>query len=288
MKRWLKVLILGLGSVLILYALLIGGAVLLERRMIYHPTAVRTEPEPGGPPIQVVEIDTADGEQLVAWWLPPTKDQPVLLFFNGNSDSLSLQQGRWRRISDAGVGFLAIGYRGYNGSTGRPSEKGLREDALAAYAWLNRRYPVSQIVIHGFSLGSGVAVTLASEKPARAVVLEAPYTGISDIAAKMYPYVPVRLFMRDQFLSRERIAKVHAPLLIIHGDRDSVVPFSQGQELFSLANQPKTFVRMEGSQHNTLTRDGLYDHIWRFIGVPLKGTTAYQGKPVKADITTEG
>jgi len=269
------------------YGVAIGVIFFIQREYIYYPVGGGAAPDADGPPIQVTRIDTADGERLTAWYLPAQTGKPTLLFFNGNAAGLEVQKGRWRRIADEGVGFLAIGYRGYDGSTGTPTEAGLHEDSLAAYRWLTARVPARDIVIHGFSLGSGVAVRLASEKPARGLVLEAPYTAAVDLAASALPWAPVNLLMQDQYLSRERIPKVRMPLLIVHGAADSVIPVEMGEQLFSMAHKPKTFVRMAGSDHNTLTRDGLYDHVWRFLGLPVAATTAAEGYQVKATTRTE-
>ncbi|HEX5775919.1 MAG TPA: alpha/beta hydrolase [Caulobacteraceae bacterium] len=252
------------------YLLLLAAAVVLQRPLMYFPDPRPTPPEVSGPPIQVVGLTTSDGERLVGWYLPPQGDRPVILHFNGNGGGLAIQRGRWRRIADAGVGFLAIGYRGYAGSTGHPTEAGLHEDARTAYRWLAARYPPERIVVHGYSLGSGVAVRLAAEKPVRAVVLETPFTSAADVAAWRAPLLPMRLLMRDRFESSRWIGQVKAPILIVHGDRDSVIPFAMGEKLYQLAPEPKQFVRMRGSDHNTLTRDGLYGHVWNFLGVPEK------------------
>ena len=150
----------------------------------------------------------------------------------------------------------------------------LREDARAAYGWLVRRVDAKDIVIHGFSLGSGVAVRLATERPARALVLEAPYTSTVDVAAQSFPWAPVSLLILDQYRSRDIIDQVRMPILIIHGDVDEVIPFEQGLALYGMIDGPKTFVRMVGSNHNTLTRDGAYDHIWRFLGLPDSPSSA--------------
>ena len=151
---------------IIICALLVFG----ERQVLYHPQMAQPAvPAADGPPIQVHQITTPDGDRLVGWYLPPQEGQPTFLFFNGNGGSLALSQDRWRRIAEAGVGFLAIGYRGYDGSTGHPTEAGLALDARAAYDWLRQRTPPNDIVIHGYSLGSGVAVRLASGVPARAL-----------------------------------------------------------------------------------------------------------------------
>lgn len=285
MIRWRRWAARILIPAAVLYLAACGGLYAFQRPMMYHPTSGPEEPLP---PMQRVEIGTADHQRLNAWYLPAQPGKPTILFFNGNAAGLYMQTGRWRRIGDAGVGVLAIAYRGFDGSTGHPTEEGLHEDARAAYDWLAARVAASDIVIHGFSLGTGVATKLASERPCRALILEAPYTATVDVAAAQFPIIPVRLLMKDQFPSRAWIKDVHVPLLIVHGDADSVIPFHFGQELFSIAHQPKTFVEMEGSDHNTLTRDGLYDHVWAFLGVPYQGSTAYQARPVASKTTKEG
>ncbi|CAN5433178.1 hypothetical protein BH09PSE1_BH09PSE1_22310 [soil metagenome] len=181
---WLRAGAITLGVLLVAYALVVGVFFFQQRQLLYPIVAAAAAPEADGPPIQVVRIDTPDHERLVGWYLAPQPGRPNLLFFGGQGGGLSLQSGRWRRIADEGVGVLAIGYRGHDGSTGHPSEKGLHTDARAAYDWLARRTRPEDIVVHGFSLGTGVATRLAIERPARALILEAPYTSTADIAAR--------------------------------------------------------------------------------------------------------
>ncbi len=231
--------------------------------LIYHPHAEQVEPN--FPETEAVRIETEDGESLVAWYRAPTEDQPIFLFFDGNGGRPQIWEGRWRRIAESGAGFLAVYYRGYSGSTGRPSEGGLHLDARAGYDWLvTSGFTPHDIVIHGFSLGSGVAVRLAAERPARALVLEAPFTGVDDVAAAHFSPL-ARVLIRDTYRTRDWIGDVHMPVLIAHGDADTVIPFVQGQRLFALAREPKAFVRMAGSDHATLVRDGMYSHIWAFL-----------------------
>ncbi len=256
-----------LRAAFILAALLALAFALLAlntRALIYHPD--RQEVAPNFPGVEAVRIATEDGERLVAWWRPPPSEgAPVFLFFDGNGGRPQIWEGRWRRIVEGGAGFLAVYYRGYSGSTGTPSEQGLYRDARAGYDWLSKRgYAPNDIIIHGFSLGSGVAARLASERPARALILEAPFTGVDDVAAERVSPL-ARLVIGDRFASREVIGAVAMPILIVHGDADTVVPFTQGQRLFALAPAPKTFMRMTGSDHATLVRDGIYDHIWPFL-----------------------
>ncbi|QTC93282.1 alpha/beta hydrolase [Brevundimonas goettingensis] len=252
--------------------------------MLYPIVHGSPTPDADGPPIQVVHIDTHDHERLVAWFLAPKPGRPTILFFGGQGGGLSFQSGRWRRMADEGVGFLAVGYRGHDGSTGKPSEKGLHTDARAAWDWLARTTPAQDIVLHGFSLGTGVATRLAVERPARALILEAPYTSTADIAAEAWPFIPVRLLMLDQYRSRDIIDRVSIPLLIVHGSADEVIPFEQGRTLYDLAHTPRRLVKMVGSNHATLTRDGLYDQIWTFLNLPLPASTAEAGHRVAVEV----
>ncbi|ANP45440.1 hypothetical protein ATE48_05675 [Candidatus Viadribacter manganicus] len=259
----LKPIAVGGLVVIVVLAALYAGLHFYGRGMIYHPSHAVIAPDIAG--VRAEHISTADGEVLVAWFHAPRPGQPVILFFDGNGGRPEIQDGRWRRIIDHGVGFLALYYRSYSGSTGSPSEEGLRLDARAGYDWLIAQgITPDDIVIHGFSLGSAVAVQLAAEKPARALILEAPMTGIDDIARQHGAGVFAGL-IQDSFRSRDYITRVQMPVLIAHGDTDSVIPFAHGERMFELAREPKQFVRFSGSDHSTLVRDGLYDQVWPFL-----------------------
>jgi len=240
-----------------------GGLVYFQRSLIYWPQPPSAASPPAG--IDIVHITTADGEDLVGWHHRAQAGQPTFLFFDGNGGKPQIQSGRWRRLMDHGAGFLAVYYRGYAGSTGHPTEAGLHIDARAGYDWLIAHgLTPHDIVLHGFSLGTGVAIKLATERPARAMVLEAPYTSVVDLIQTRLPIVPAFL-VSDPFPSREWIASVHIPVLFVHGDRDSVIPYTQARQLFARANEPREFVTLSGSDHCTLVRDGLYDEIWAFL-----------------------
>ncbi len=259
MSRWRSIGPVVLALVAIIFALLYLNA----NSLIYHPH--REEVAPNFEDTQAVRIETEDGESIVAWYRAPQPGQPIFLFFDGNGGRPQIWEGRWRRITESGAGFLAVYYRGYSGSSGRPSERGLHLDARAGYDWLIAQgYQPRGIIIHGFSLGSGVATYLAREAPARALILEAPFTGVDDVAAAHFTPL-ARLLIRDSYRSRDWIGNVNMPVLIVHGDADTVIPFAQGQRLFELAREPKQFVRMRGSDHATLVRDGIYSQIWDFL-----------------------
>jgi fermentation-respiration switch protein FrsA (DUF1100 family) len=243
---------------LVLYgaAVYIGLVALMyvaQRSLMYFPETVRTSPAQAGlPEAEEIMLDAADGERIVAWHVAPRGDQPVVLYFHGNGGALRYRADRYRALTQDGTGLLALSYRGYGGSSGRPSEGGLLEDARATYAFAASRYPAARFALWGESLGTGVAVALAAEKRVARLVLEAPFLSAVDIAAAAYPFVPVRLLMKDQFRSDLRIRNVTAPVLIVHGDRDNVIPIASGEQLYELISGPKRFLRIPGAGHEDL------------------------------------
>jgi hypothetical protein len=273
-RRWL--IVFGIVT-FVPYFILIGALYFSQRGLQYFPTPLAERPSISGLAIQDVLIRTPDGEALQAWYEPAQPGKPTILFLHGNGGRLSQGKYRYARMHDAGAGWLALSYRGYGGSTGRPTEEGLFIDGLAAYDWLRAKgVPPKDIVLHGLSLGSGVATYIATERPSRALILEAPFTAAVDVAADLYWFIPVGWLMSDQYLSRERIKDVHVPVLIAHGTLDRVIPFSQGVKLYELANPPKVFVRMAGSDHSTLVRDGVYACYWKFLGLAYDTEDAAQ------------
>jgi fermentation-respiration switch protein FrsA (DUF1100 family) len=239
-----------------LYALLGYGALVAllyvtQRAIQYFPERFRTAPAAAGlPQAQEVVLDTADGERVIVWHVPPRGNKPVVLYFHGNGGSLRMRVDRFRDLTADGSGLVALSYRGYGGSSGAPTEAGLAADALAAYAFTTARYPAEHIVLWGESLGSGVAVALAAEMPVGWLILQSPFTSAADVGAQRYWFVPVRLLMKDQFHSDLRIGKVTAPVLVLHGERDDVVPIALAERLYSLINAPKRFVRFAQIGHN--------------------------------------
>ena len=263
--------------------LLIAGAIgyvgglaamfLLQRSFLFPiPQSQRTTPAAAGfPQAEEHLLTTDDGEKVIVWHVPARAGHPVLLYFHGNGDFLAGFFGRFGDLIADGTGIVALSYRGYAGSSGQPSEQGLLRDAAAAYAFTVARYGPDRIVVWGFSLGTGVAVALAAEQPVAKLILEAPYSSISDVAAAAFPIFPVRLVIRDPFHSDARIGRVKAPLLIMHGARDPTIPIGFGERLFALAHEPKQFVRFPEGGHNDLDDYGATATARRFIGTASGG-----------------
>jgi uncharacterized protein len=243
---------------------------LLQRSVLFPiPQVFRVAPAAAGfAQAEEHVLTTADGEKVIVWHVPAKPGHPVILYFHGNGDFLAGFFGRFREFIADGTGIVALSYRGYGGSSGRPSEQGLLQDAAAAYAFTTARYSADKIVVWGFSLGTGVAVALAAEQPVGRLILEAPYTSIADVAASAFPIFPVRLVMKDPFHSDRRIARVRAPLLMMHGARDPTIPIAFGERLFTLANEPKKFVRFDQGGHNDLDDFGASATARQFIGTP--------------------
>jgi hypothetical protein len=240
----------GLGLYLVGLAIIALG----QRKLMYFPYAREAAPASIGlPQAEVLHLRTNDGETLLAWFIAPAPGRPLILYFHGNANGLGQLGPRFRQLTATGAGVLGVEYRGYAGSTGSPSEDGLLRDGEAAYAEaMARGFAPARIVAMGESLGTGVAVDLASRHPVGAVVLDAPYSATVDVAEWRFPIFPVRRLMRDQFRSDHKIGKVSAPLLIVHGTADRTIPIRFGEKLFALANQPKTFIRLQGVGHPAL------------------------------------
>ena len=202
----------------------------------------------------IVTIATPDGETLNAWYTPAVGKMPVILFLHGKGGNISHRPERYRYYTSQGFGVLFVDYRGYGGSTAKPTEQGLVTDAEASYDWLLAKGVSPQrIVAVGESLGTGIAVKLAARRPVVAVALEAAYSSLTDVAAHHYWWLPVRLLMKNPVDAEADIPQVHAPLLFHHGDADQTVPMQFGRKLFELANEPKTFIIVPGGTHFIFT-----------------------------------
>ncbi|MGA8323532.1 MAG: alpha/beta hydrolase [Xanthobacteraceae bacterium] len=254
----------------VFYVALAATVYFAQRSLMYFPDTAHVTPADAGlPEANEVPLTAADGTQIHVWHVAPRDNKPVIIYFHGNGGSLPGRVDRFRRLIKDGIGLVGVEYRGYGGSGGTPTEQGLIADAQAAYAFATARYPVSQIVVWGESLGSGVAVALAAEKPVVRVILEAPFTSTEAVGARHYWYLPVRLLMKDQFRSDERIGKVTAPLMIMHGVLDRTVPYAMGEQIFELANRPKHIVRFLDGGHEDLDSHGALDAVARFLAGDL-------------------
>jgi fermentation-respiration switch protein FrsA (DUF1100 family) len=196
-------------------------------------------------------IEAADGTKLNAWWFPKAEAHFATLFLHGNAGNVTHRVDRAQAILDAGSAFLVVDYRGYGKSQGRPSERGLSQDGDAAYGDLLRLgYASDRIIVQGESLGTAVAVDLAIRHHCAAVILESPLMSAGKVAGTVLPFLgPLLAHGYDTY---SKVSRVQVPLLVIHGDADEIVPFSQGENVFRAANEPKEFWPVSGAHHNDL------------------------------------
>jgi fermentation-respiration switch protein FrsA (DUF1100 family) len=241
------------------YISLVGLMYFFQRAVLY--------PGAGAPRVpahaswgELITITTPDGETLHGLYGKGLSGEPSILFFLGNADRVSNYAFLAQALAARGIGLLAISYRGYPGSTGSPSEDGLLIDGIAAFDWLSA-HSEGGIVLLGQSLGSGVAVNTAGQRPADGVILVSAYLSVRSLAQTHYPFLPVALLIKDPFRSDLKIAKVRQPKLFIHGRRDDIIPLSSGEALYRIAPEPKQMLIYDGCGHNDIWEDIVGDVI---------------------------
>ena len=271
--RRARVLFPLLGFAAVGYAALVGGLYVFQRQLLYLPD--RTRPELAGLAelgVREVTLSTEDGLLLLSWYLAGHPGRPVIAYFHGNGGHIGYRIERLLRFARQGFGVLMLEYRGYGGNPGTPSEAGFYADGRAALDFLDREgVTPNRLVLYGESLGSGVAVELAAQHGIAALILEAPPTSVAEVAQCHFPYVPAARLVTDRFDSLSRIAKVRAPILVLHGERDRVVPIRFGRALFDAAPEPKEGWFMPEAGHEDLARYGGLEAAVAFIARRLGG-----------------
>ena len=238
-----------------------------QRKILFNTSGIPKKPsEYGLKNIKEIEILTPDGINLIGWFATPQKNQPILLYFHGNSFDIGERSYRVDRYIKKGWGVLLMAWRGYSGNKGNPTELNLYKDAESALNWIdkNTSFDKENIILYGESLGSGVAVELGTRYKFKSIILEAPFTSISDIAQKRYFIYPVHFLILDKFDNLSKINKVLSPLLIISGKKDEIVPHEHSKKLFLKANEPKETVFIDEAMHNNLYDFGIEKNVIQF------------------------
>jgi fermentation-respiration switch protein FrsA (DUF1100 family) len=250
-----------LVTVAAFYGLLVIAVYFYQPRLIYFPDVpgrqLDATPEAIGLAFEDVRFK-ADGIVLHGWFIPATDDAPVVLYCHGNAGNISHRLERLELLHRLGLSVLLFDYRGYGQSEGTPTEQGTYYDASGAWAYLTqtRRIPASRIVIFGESLGGAIAARLASEEQPGALILSSTFTSATDLAAPIYWWLPVRLLSRFKYPTAEYVDRVHAPVLIMHGRDDEIIPYSHGEALFRRAHEPKAFLELLGGHNAGLSMTG--------------------------------
>lgn len=268
------------------YLILAAGIYSFQRDMLYDPDTTRPDVKSVGlQHLQEVELATSDGLRLLAWYLPPPAGRPVVVYFHGNAGNLADRSRRLRRIAEGGLGVLIPEYRGYGGNAGEPTESGLLADARAAMDFVRQKgFGADRIVLYGESLGTGLATRIASEQSVAALILQSPYTSITAIAERRFSYLPVDFMLKDRFDSLSRMPWVRAPLLILLGDRDMIVPPELSRTLFAAAQGIKElWVAPQGGHADLMQFDAggaVIDFINRRVANSTAGALSAAGQAV--------
>lgn len=227
----------------------------VQRRLIYFPSRSVTSPrEAGVPEMQVIELHTHDGLTIKGWYRPPLDSHlPTVLHFQGNAGNISNRAMLIKPYLKEGFGVLLLTYRGYSGNPGAPTEEGLYQDARSALDFLKKEnIPERCIALYGESIGGAVAIQMATEYDVGAIILQAPFTSLADIDQFHYPFLPIKFLLKDKYESLKKIKNIQAPVLIIHGKRDGIIPPAFSRQLFEAITQPKQMKFIPYAGHNDL------------------------------------
>lgn len=237
-----------------------------QRRLIYHPTGTATDPATLGlDGFARVALTSLDGTTLETWRRDPQPGLQTILYFHGNGGTLADRAGRLAALGEVGYGVWIMAYRGYSGSDGRPSEARNTADARAFYdAAREQGISATDIVLYGESIGTGIATRLAADVEVGGLILDSPFTSLVDLAAELYPAVPVRPFIAESYPVASIIGEINAPLLVMHGKRDGVIPYRMGEAVHAAASAPKTLKIFPNGGHSDLFNHGALSEIRAF------------------------
>ena len=228
-------------GIIVVYVSVLILLFIFQRSLMYHPEENNYSGDKLEVEVERVKIVTPDNISLLGWFhKKDLKNFKTIVYFHGNAGKLENRIHKLNHFRNMNLNFLIIAWRGFSGNSGKPSEKGLYEDGNSAIKWLlNRGVEEKNIVIYGESLGTGVATQLSQNKNYAGVILETPFTSMTDAARKFYPYIPVELLLKDKFDNKKKIKNINSPILIMHGENDQIVPFDMGKKMYEIANEPK-------------------------------------------------
>ncbi len=254
-------------TLVLIYFVILASTYIFQRNLLYHPTENNYSGDKILVSIEKVTIKTKDNIDLTGWYhIKNIEKQKTILFLHGNAGSLENRIHKINHFKDMNINFLIIAWRGFSGNKGEPSEQGLYLDAWSAVEWLRSQgISEDQIIIYGESLGTGVAVEIAQNKNFAGIILESPFTSMIEAGKEIYPYLPVKLLLKDKYQSNKKIKNVKSPILIMHGKVDNIVPFYMGEKMYKLANEPKYYYFSDYDDHMMEFNEKLLNALKKFI-----------------------
>jgi uncharacterized protein len=252
---------------LLIYLIILTSTYLFQRKLLYHPNENNYFGDKILVNIEKVKIKTKDNINLLSWFhIKNSKKYKTILFLHGNAGSLENRIHKINHFKNVDINFLLLSWRGFSGNRGSPNEKGLYEDARSAIRWLKSKGIAEEnIIIYGESLGTAVAVEIAQNRKFAGIILESPFTSMIEAGKNKYPYLPVKLLLKDKYESNNKIKNINSPILIMHGKADKLVPFFMGKKLYELANEPKYFYFSEYDDHMMEYNENLLKSLKDFV-----------------------
>jgi len=246
-KFFLKIILV----LFLLYLIVLVILFIFQRNLLYHPSENNYFGDQLKVNIERIKIKTDDEVELLGWFhKKDIKNFKTIIFFHGNAGSLENRIHKINHFKDININFLIIAWRGFSGNQGKPSEKGLYKDGKSAIKWLNKKGIKNEdIILYGESLGTGIATHLAQNNNFAGVILESPFTSMIDAAKNVYPYFPISILLKDKYENDKKIKNIKSPILIMHGEKDKIVPFWMGKKIYELANEPKYFYFSKNDDH---------------------------------------
>ena len=224
-----------------LYLIFLVFLYFYQRNLLYHPNENNYSGDKLKVKIEKIKILTTDNLKLNGWFYKKNlSDYKTIIYFHGNAGTLDNRIHKLNHFEDMDVNFLIVAWRGFSGNKGKPTENGLYADGKSAVKWvLEQGIKEENIVLYGESLGTGITTEIAQNKNFAGVILETPFTSMVDAAKKFYPYIPVSLLLQDRYENEKKVKNIKIPIMIMHGEKDTIVPFSMGKKIFEIANEPK-------------------------------------------------
>ena len=235
---------------LIFYLLILLFMYIFQRTFMYHPNVKNTDSTTVQFKYKEVYIESEKDIKLKSWHSYLNPNKKTILFFHGNAGELGARTYKLNKFNDLDLNFLIISWRGFSGNNGKPTEQGLYKDAQKAVEWLEKKgINKKDIILYGESLGTGIAVELATKNEYSGIILESPYTSMIDMGKRFYPFLPISILQKDKYNSLKKLSMIKSPILVLHGKSDKLVPFYMGKKIYDAANEPKYYYFPEFDNH---------------------------------------
>jgi len=254
-------------TLILIYLTLLIVIFLAQRKLLYEPTENNyLEENLLSHKVEKIKIPSNDNINLISWYFLKNKNFKTLVFFHGNAGRLENRIYKLNHLSDLNLNYLIFAYRGFSGNNGKPTEEGIYRDSKAVINWLNSKgIKKKDIILYGESLGGAVVIEIAQKESFAGIILESPFTSMEEAAKIYYPYLPIRLLLKDKYKTNEKILNVNSPILVMHGRKDKIVPFYMGEQIFNLAKDPKYSFFSDDDDHMMDYNDLLIGNLKSFI-----------------------